>query len=245
MRRALWLVLMVLAAPQGTRYPSAEEIIKKIDQNIASKNRISISEMIIHGRRGTRRVRAKSWVQGTKKSFTVYLAPARDKGTKMLKIGDRLWTYSPTTDRVIQISGHMLRQSVMGSDLSYEDFMEDSRLREVYEATVIAEDTIAGRKCWVMQLTAKQPDVAYHSRKIWVDQLRFLALREERYAKSGKLLKTFEIKEMFQIDHRWYPKRMIFKDVLKRGKGTELIINSIEFNADIPPYLFTKASLRR
>jgi hypothetical protein len=36
----------------------------------------------------------------------------------MLKLGDQLWTFSPSTDRTIQIAGHMLRQSVMGSDMS-------------------------------------------------------------------------------------------------------------------------------
>jgi len=48
----------------------------------------------------------------------------------MLKLGDELWTYTPETDRIIKISGQMLRQSVMGSDLSYEDMMEDRKLIE-------------------------------------------------------------------------------------------------------------------
>jgi len=96
-----------------------------------------------------------------------------------------------------------------------------------------------------VELTAKVEDAAYHSRKIWVDKERMLALREDRYAKSGKLLKTAEIQEVFQVNQRWYPKRMIFKDALSKGKGTELIIESIEFDVDIPAYLFTKASLRK
>ena len=50
-------------------------------------------------------------------SYTEFLSPPREAGTKMLKLQDELWTYTPATDRVIRISGHMLRQSVMGSDL--------------------------------------------------------------------------------------------------------------------------------
>ena len=64
-------------------------------------------------------------------------------------------------------------------------------------------------------------------------------------ARSGRLLKNFEIKEVFQKDDRWYPKRMTFKDMLSRGKGTEYIIESIDFDVDIPDHKFTKASLRR
>ena len=245
MKRLLLFLLLSLNIPLFAQYPTGEEILDKIDQNIYSQNRISVSKMVIHGRRGSRTIEAKSWVQGTEKSFTEYLAPAREKGTKMLKLEDQLWTYSPSTDRTIQISGHMLRQSVMGSDLSYEDFMEDSKLREVYAAKVINEDTLTGRKCWILQLSAKQKTVAYFSRKVWVDKERYIGLKEERYGKSGKLLKTFETEEVFRIKNRWYPKIVIFKDELKRGKGTKVIIDSIEFDVKIPDHIFSKAALRK
>ena len=49
----------------------------------------------------------------------------------MLKLGNS-FGYSPSTDRTIQLSGHLLRQSVMGSDLSYEDMMEERKLSEIY-----------------------------------------------------------------------------------------------------------------
>lgn len=225
--------------------PSGDWILQKIDENIGSDNKITQGKMIIHGRRGSRTIESKSWIQGDDQSFTEYLSPPREKGTKMLKIGDELWTYSPSTDRTIRISGHMLRQSVMGSDLSYEDLMEDRRLQNEYDAEVEGEENMGERPCWVLMLTAKKEDIAYHSRKIWVDKERFVALREERYAKSGKLIKTTQVKEVRRIDGRWVPGDMVFKDELKAGEGTEFIIESIEFNADIPDYVFSKASLRR
>ncbi len=239
--------LIVLLTPVLTadEPPSGEWILKRVDENIGSDNKISIAEMVIHGRRGSRTVKSKSWLQGQDKSFTEYLAPAREKGTKMLKLGDQLWIYLPSTDRTIKISGHMMRQSVMGSDLSYEDMMEDQDLQKVYDAQVVAEEVILERPCWVLELTSKGGDIAYHSRKIWVDKERFVSLREDRFARSGKLLKTFEVKEISRIQNRWVPIRMVFKDVLKSGKGTEFILESIEFNAGIPEHVFTKASLRK
>lgn len=225
--------------------PSGEWILKKVDENYGSDNKIMVSTMIIHGRRGTRKVTSKTWVKGDDKSFTEYLAPAREKGTKMLKLGDQLWMYSPDTDRTIQISGHMLRQSVMGSDLSYEDMMEDPKLQNMYRAQVIDEEPFIGRPCWVLELTSKKEDIAYYSRKIWVDKERFVALKEDRFARGGKLLKTTEVKEVEKVDNRWVPTQALFKDVLKKGEGTEFILESIEFNAEIPDYIFTKAALRR
>jgi outer membrane lipoprotein-sorting protein len=246
MRKAVILFLALFTSMVfALQPPSGDWILQKIDDNIGSDNKITQGKMLIHGRRGSRTIESKSWVQGDDQSFTEYLSPPREKGTKMLKIGDELWTYSPSTDRTIRISGHMLRQSVMGSDLSYEDLMEDRRLRNYYDAEVVGEETITERSCWVLMLTAKKEDIAYHSRKIWVDKERFVALREERYAKSGKLIKTTRVKEVRRIDSRWFPVDIVFKDELKAGEGTEFIIESIEFNADIPDYIFSKASLRK
>jgi outer membrane lipoprotein-sorting protein len=237
------LILMTTTAVTQAP-PSGEDILKRVDANIGSDNKIATAEMIINGRRGSRSIKSKSWIYGEEKSYTEYLAPAREAGTKMLKLEDQLWTYIPSTDRTIKISGHMLRQSVMGSDLSYEDMMEDPELLNLYDANVIEEETFLDRPCWVLELTAKVEDISYHSRKIWVDKERYVSLKEERFARSGKLLKVFEVKEVRSIQNRWVPVHMVFKDALKSGKGTEYFIESIEFNADIPEALFTKASLR-
>ena len=240
------VIILLTVAKAAAETPSGEWILKKVDNNFGSDDKISVGEMIIYGRRGgSRTIKSKSWIHGMDKSFTEYLAPAREKGTKMLKLEDQLWIYSPSTDRTIKISGHMMRQSVMGSDLSYEDMMEDPELHKLYEAKVSAEETFLERPCWVLELTSRGGDIAYNSRKIWVDKERFVSLKEDRYAKSGKLLKTIEVKKVTRIEDRWVPSHVIFKDVLKSGKGTEFVLESIEFNADIPEHIFTKASLRK
>jgi len=239
------IILLIFGLPGKAQTPSGEWILEKVDENYGSDNKIMISTMVIHGRRGTREVTSKTWVMGDDKSFTEYLAPAREKGTKMLKLEDQLWMYSPSTDRTIQIAGHMLRQSVMGSDLSYEDMMEDPKLQNMYNAEVTGEESYMDRPCWVLELTSFKEDIAYHSRKIWVDQERFVMLKENRFAKGGKLLKTTEITKVEEMNNRWVPTHAMFKDVLKSGEGTEFIVESMEFNAEIPEYVFTKAALRR
>ena len=51
--------------------------------------------------------------------------------------------------------------------------------------------------------------------------------------------------DIAQIDGRWYPKKMNYKDVLKDGKGTDFILTDIKFNAEIPEHLFSKAALKQ
>jgi outer membrane lipoprotein-sorting protein len=238
------LAALGLVAALAAQAPDGEAILRRADENMGSDNKITTSTMTIHGRRGSRSVKSKSWIKGRTQSFTEYLDPPRDKGTKMLKLEGQLWIYSPSPDRTILISGHMLRQSVMGSDLSYEDMMEDPRLTALYAATVAGEEEREGRPCWVLDLVSRGEDIAYFRRKIWVDKERSVVLREERFAKSGKLLKTTEVKSVERQVGRWVPTRIVFKDALKEGQGTEFVLESIEFNAAIPDHVFTKASLR-
>ena len=229
----------------GLSAQNPEEILKRIEDNMSSKNRVFESSMTIHGTRTSRTMTMKSYSVGDKQSFTEYLSPAREKGTKMLKLENQLWIYSPGTDRIIQISGHMLRQSVMGSDLSYEDMMDDRKISEIYSAVVTATETIDGRKTWVLDLTAKTDDVAYYKRKVWVDTERYVPLQEELYARSGQLLKRTTLSEVKNIDGRWFPTRIVYKDMLKQGEGTEFVMTSIKFNQQIPDYIFTKAALKQ
>ncbi|MCX6302445.1 MAG: outer membrane lipoprotein-sorting protein [Bacteroidia bacterium] len=224
--------------------PSGKEIINLIDKNLSAKTRIASARMIINGARGSRTIEFKTWAEGEDKSFTEYTNPAREKGTKMLKLEDKLWIFSPSTDRIIQITGQMLRQSVMGSDLSYEDMMEDADLTSHYSASVTGSDTLQNRKCWILQLNALAEGEAYQVRKIWVDQERYVPLREELFAKSGKLLKRTQLSEVEKIQGRWFPMKIVYKDMLKQGDGTQFVFETLSLDELIPENIFSKASLK-
>ena len=247
-KRIKTIVALLFAAAVGSAHaqPAADIILERIDQNLSSENRIFESTMTIHGRRNSRTITSKTYAVGDKRSFTEYLSPPREEGTKMLKLKDQLWIYSPSTDRTIQISGHMLRQSVMGSDLSYEDMMEERKLMETYHAEVVGTEVIDGRSCLVLQLTGKMDDLAYASRRIWVDSKRYVPLKEELFAKSGKLLKRSVMSDVVQIGGRWFPRTVFYRDMLKQGsEGTEFRITDIRFNQEIPDYIFSKAALKQ
>ena len=123
--------------------------------------------------------------------------------------------------------------------------MEDRKLTDLYTAEVTGEETIESRQCWVLSLTAKVPDVAYASRKVWIDRERFIPLKEELFAKSGQLLKQSVMSEVIQVQGRWFPTKILYKDMLKQGEGTGFKMTNIKFNQEIPEYIFTKAALKQ
>jgi len=244
MKQIILIILFSFAFGQNEM--TVDGIIQAMDDNLNAKSRILTSKMVVHGRRASRTIKSKNWVMGTDLAFTEYLSPPREAGTKMLKVGDKLWTYSPQTDRVIQISGHMLRQSVMGSDMSYKDMMEDESFTDLYTSTLEGSVIIDGRDHWIMVMDAKKKGLSYPKRRAWIDKEYLLPMKEELYAKSGKLLKTSTMDGIKKVQGRWFPSRFIFKDELKRNsKGTEWIIDEIEFDTDIPDSRFSKALLRK
>ena len=237
---------LTLVSIGNTQELSAEKLVDAIDSNLNAKSRVLKSTMIVHGRRTSRTIVSKSWVKGINQAYTEYLAPPREAGTKMLKSGDKLWTYSPQTDRVIQISGHMLRQSVMGSDMSYTDMMEDRPLVDLYNATIEGSEIIDVREHWILFLEAKITGLSYPKRRLWIDNEYLLPMKEELYAKSGKLLKTTSMDGVKKIQGRWFPSRFNYKDELKRNsKGTEWLIEDVVFDTEIPDSRFEKAILRK
>jgi len=53
------------------------------------------------------------------------------------------------------------------------------------------------------------------------------------------------MKKCKQIQGRWFPTTIVYKDVLKQGNGTEFKITSILFDQKIPDFIFSKAALKQ
>ena len=133
----------------------------------------------------------------------------------------------------------------MGSDFSYQDMMESDKLTELYTFALLEEDTFNDRPCYVLEAIAVPGQkVSYYRRVSWIDKERFIGLKEELYAESGRLLKTSEVEEIEQIDNRWLPVKMVMENKLRRDTYTRFIINKIELNPELDESMFSLQSLR-
>jgi outer membrane lipoprotein-sorting protein len=249
MNKLTLLLIVAFILVTGQTYGqelTAEAILARIDDNMVYETAYSEMDMIITIGKRTIEKRLISYSEGIEKTFVEFLSPARDRGTKMLKVGKVLKIYFPSAERVMRLSGHMLRQSLMGSDFSYEDMMETAEeLREEYEVKLIGEEVFNDVFCYVLELESRDENRTYFFRKLWVDKDKFIGHKVEFSAKSGKLLKVMTVGDIQSFKNRYYPTRMTMEDKLRKNSKTEMVIKTIQFDATIPQGTFTERNLMR
>jgi hypothetical protein len=241
----LLAIFLLIGNPANGQDNSAQKLLQEIDDNLWSNTKFIQGRLVIDNGRRERVLAWDTWMEGVERSYTHYKSPAREKGTKMLKIKEKLWMYTPRTDRKILIAGHLLRQSMMGSDLSYEDMTEDKKLSRVYSAKVEPCSETDIPNCVILHLTAHDKTTTYHTRRLWVDSERRVVLIQDLYGKSGKLIKKVWFEGYRNIGKRLFPKVMIFRDMLKENTKTSYYFDHIEFDMDIPQKYFSQSILKR
>ena len=242
---ALLALCTFAATPGFAGDPTVDEILAAIDKNMVFESRTSVMTMTVVGSKRTRSFEIQSYGRGKDDSAMEYLAPAREKGTRMLKLKDDLWMYMPTVDKTQKISGHMLRQGMMGSDISYEDMMASSEMRSMYAAKIAGVDVIEGRPAWKVEMTARDETVAYPKRISWIDKELFIPVKQELYAVSGMLLKTCLMLDIKTFEGRQFPTKMVIRDELKKDSSTTLEFKELKFGVDLPGEVFGMRWLER
>ncbi len=228
---------------QIAQVPAASEIIERMEQNTDFKTAYYEAKMEITLRERVNTKTMRAWVEGNDRAL-VEFTNKRDLGTRILKIDDDLWLFSPTAEEEVRLSGEMLNQGMMGSDFSYQDALESAQLMELYDGSVTGVEILDDRQCYVLELVAREDaKVSYYRRKIWVDRERYLGLREELYAPSGKLLKQSSVESIEKLGDRYYPMSVVMEDMTRKGSSTRFIIESIVFDQAIPADTFTRQRL--
>lgn len=240
------VLLVFTSLSMFTFAENVDDIIKKIDYNQAPESVIYTAKMAIHKDNKTTEKELKIYGKGKNKTFVEFNAPARDKGTRYLRLETNLWMYLPSAEKTVKIAGHMLRQGMMGSDFSYEDQTERMKFFENYTFSIEKEDTLNDRKVYVMNLEAKPNiEITYYKRKIWVDKEQYTILQSEMYAKSGKLLKTLSQSDIKKIGNRYYPTHMKMEDKIKGDSYSEIFMTNIELDKNISEDTFTLKNVER
>jgi outer membrane lipoprotein-sorting protein len=237
-------ILFNLVPAEGQQTPSAFELLQRIDANEIYNTVEYEGEMIIEYQNRRYIKSMKAYARGNDDTFIEFLNP-EDRGTKYLKKGGRLYVYSPDNEGVVLISGHMLKESMMGSDLSYEDTIENEGLAIRYNASIIRSETWNNRESWVLELTAKRRTESYPKRMLWIDKENYDLLRYELFALSGAKLKEYTLIRAEAVGNRRFPVESEMRDLLRRGSKTIFIMRNVILDRPIPDSVFSQRNLER
>lgn len=127
---------------------------------------------------------------GQYRTLLRFVAPDRDANKLMLKNGNDLWFYDPSSQASIRLSPQqrLLGQASNGDVVTVN-------LAKDYKAELLAEeDTADGekqtRRAYKLGLSAVSPDVTYHRVEMWVDAASSRPIKARFFSESGHLLKT-------------------------------------------------------
>ena len=243
--KSLFVAMMFIAAPLAfSQTPTAAELLRRVDNNEIYKTIEYDGEMIIDYQNRRYVKTMKAWAKGSTDSFIEFFN-TEDRGTKYLKKGGRLYVYSPDNEGVMLISGHMLKESMMGSDMSYEDAINNDTLSSRYDPVLSGSEAWNGRDAWVLDLTAKKRTESYPKRKLWIDKETGDVLRYELFALSGARLKDYTLIRAEVFGNRRFPVEVEIRDLLRRGSKTTFIMKNVILDKPIPDSVFSQRNLER
>ena len=122
----LIVILFALLSITQTSTPRCHYHPQQSDDNINSNTSITKSDMIIYGEE-TNALLLQWILEGKNKSFSEYLAPAREKGLRCSN-WKTIYGFTPSTKSHHSTLWSHAETIAHGSDLSYEDMMENRKL---------------------------------------------------------------------------------------------------------------------
>ncbi|MDR1956095.1 MAG: outer membrane lipoprotein-sorting protein [Treponema sp.] len=238
---AVVLTVVMAASVSGQ---NAAELLRRVDDNEIYTTIEYEGEMIIDYQNKRFVKTMKSWARENSDSFIEFTNP-EDRGTKYLKKSGRLYVYSPDTEEVMLISGHMLKESMMGSDMSYEDTIENEKLSARYNPVLAGSETWNGRACWVLELTAKKRTESYPKQKLWIDKENGDCVHYELFALSGAKLKEYNLNKVEVFGGRRFPVEIEIRDLLRKNSKTTMIMRNVALDKPIADSVFSQRNLER
>ena len=245
---------VVLCAPLvRAADPSADEIVQRSLESFyyaGNSMRARVSMQLIN-RQGKVRGREMTLLRlnlgrsGDQRYYIYFHGPADVKGTSFLiwkypaKDDDR-WIYVPALKLVKRISADDKRSSFVGSDFTYEDV--SSRDLEDETRVLVRKEDLGGRPTYVIESKPKVP-FGYSRRLSWIDQERWLPLKEEYFDARDEPLRTYTADKVEQIGGQWAVTVRSMKN-LQSGHRTEVVFRETEYGVGIKPDIFTERYLR-
>jgi len=222
-----------------------------------AKNRVksdtvsSRSRMVITAKDGNTSERvidqfSKDGPNGSR-TVIVFQRPANVAGSRFLTMdnasgGTDQWIFLPSLGRVRRIAASESGGNFMGTDFSYDDISSMDRDISLDTHTILREESINGKNCYVIQSIPKDTSYQYSKTNTWVDKENFLIYKSEMYNRRGEVAKTMEMSDFKEVQGRITPMQTKVSTV-SAGTSTTIFMEIMKYDDPIPDGVFTSAYL--
>jgi outer membrane lipoprotein-sorting protein len=247
MKQMFYLMFLAILRAIIVNGQNATEIVKKADEKMrGEESGVSVMTMKIIRPTWERTVTFKSWSKGTKHSLVLIIAPAKEKGQSFLKIGNEMWNWNPTINRMIKLPPSMLAQGWMGSDFTNDDLLNESSIVVDYTHKLIGSEKISERDCYKIELMPlEEAPVVWGKIVLWISKDDFLQLKSEYFDEDGYLVKTEIAYDIKTIGGRVIPTKFELIPADKPGNKTILQLDEVRFNVPLQDSFFSQQNMKQ
>lgn len=248
------------AAANEQVLPSGDEIAQRInardDGNSVARS-MTMELLDKRGKKRTRKTRSFRKYFETEKRIAIFFEkPKNVRDTAFLTFDyledseeDAQWLYLPALRRVRRISGSDRGDYFMGTDFTYDDIRQDTKVsRSDYTRKSLGMGEVDGRPCYIVEGIPANEDIAeqlgYSRTLSCVDAEIWMVLKSEIWDLQGKKLKTIHTRDIRQVQGIWTA-HLLEAENHKTGHKTTFIISEVDYLAELGDDLFTRSALKR
>jgi len=250
MKKIIVLTVLLLSAV----FLNAQDALSIVN---SAKNRVKMdtissrSRMVITAKDGSTMERvidqySKDGPNGAR-TMIVFQKPANVAGTRFLTMdtasgGSDRWIFLPSLGKVRRIAASESGGSFMGTDFSYDDISSMDREVSLDTHTLLREETLNGKPCYVIQSIPKDNSFQYSKTISWIDKTGFLIYKSEMYSRRDELVKVMEMTDFKDVQGRLTPMKTKISTI-GAGTSTTIYMEIIKYDDQIPENVFTTAYL--
>jgi outer membrane lipoprotein-sorting protein len=252
MKRFAVFVLSAVLCAGAVFAQDAAGIMQAAKDRIQSDTMSTRSRMVITAKNGSTTERvidqySKEGADGYGRTVVVFQSPATVKGTRFLTIDNASgksdqWIFLPGIGKVRRIASSESGGSFMGTDFSYDDMSSISRDIGLDTHTILREETLEGKVCYVIQSVPKDSGFQYSKSVSWIDKSNYRVYRREMYNKRGAVEKTMEMTGYKDVQGHDTPAQTKVSTAAA-GTSTTIYMEIIKYDDQIPEGVFTTGFL--
>lgn len=230
----------------AAREMNAQEILDYVDDLYRGKSAQGKMTMTITTAQWERSLSIDFWSKGKEHSLMRITAPAKEKGTATLRVGNDMYNYLPKVKRTIKLPSSMMSASWMGSHFTNDDLVKESRFTDDYTFSITGRSTQGGAP--VVEITCiPKPDavVVWGKVVVYARTTDYIPLKSLYYDEDGNLARTMAFSEVGKTGDRILPKVLTISPADKPKERTVVRYDEIAYDVKLADSLFSLRTLEK